>query len=114
MSATRLAGYNYDAGNLGVGINPIPLINETDWSLFTTPVPIEVDQFSGPARHRLTALALNAFTMISISPETAPKQWPSSGQVIGQWTGFTPAIALEGSTGRLKLISNSVRVFRGP
>lgn len=111
---SRLAGYDYDAGSAGVGINPIPFINETDWSSFTTPVPIQVDQFSGPARHRLSALALGSFTMISISPETSPKQWPSSGQQIGQWIGFTPAITLETSTGRLQVIPNTVRVFRGP
>jgi hypothetical protein len=110
---SRLAGYNYDAGSLGVGANPSPFINETAWSNFTTPVPIQVDQFSGRARHRYTALALGIFTMISVSPETSPRQWPSSGLEIGQWTGFAPAVTIETSTGPLQLIPNTVRVCHG-
>jgi len=110
----RLAGYNYDTLNAGAGVNPIPFINETGWYDFTTPVPIQVDQFSGPAEHSFAAVGLNAFKMKSISPETSPRQWPAGGQDIGTWTGVTPAVALEGSKGRLDIINGSVRVFRGP
>jgi len=49
----------------------------------------------------------------SISPETNPPQWPSDGIRLGQWTGFSPAVAMEGSVGRFKLIPNTVRVFKG-
>jgi hypothetical protein len=110
----RLAGYNYDTVNHGAGASPIPSISETSWSEFTTPVPIQADQFSGPARHSFKAAGFNVFKMSSINPETNPPQWPFGGQDIGTWTGFTAAVAGEDSKGQLALIANSVRVFRGP
>ncbi len=109
----RLAGYDYDGRTAGAGVNPIPFINETDWQDFGTPVPIQVDQFSGQGRHNFTAVILSAFELRSISPETNPPQWPSDGIRLGQWTGFSPAVAMEGSVGRFKLIPNTVRVFKG-
>ncbi len=70
-------------------------------------------EFSGQGRHNFTAVILSAFELRSISPETNPPQWPSDGIRLGQWTGFSPAVAMEGSVGRFKLIPNTVRVFKG-
>lgn len=112
----RLAGYDYHAGYYSAGINPIPFINESEWSDFTTPVPIQVDQFSGEASHRNTVALLGKFTLLSMVPETKPKvpPWPATGLVIGEWSGFSAAIALEGGIlGSLSIINNSVRVYRG-
>jgi outer membrane protein OmpA-like peptidoglycan-associated protein len=112
---SRLAGYDYNAGIVGGGVNPIPFINETDWSaVFTTPVPLQVDQFGGAASHRFTSAALSFFTMISKMPDISPRNWPLTGQAIGQWTGFSASLALETSNGNLSLIPNTVRVFKGP
>jgi outer membrane protein OmpA-like peptidoglycan-associated protein len=110
---SRLAGYDYNAGSVGPGVNPNPFIDESNWSEFTTPVPIQVDQFSGHAKHEFIALALSSFTMISVSPKTSPPQWPLKGLPIGHWTRFAPAVTLQFSNGPLSLIRNSVRVFRG-
>jgi hypothetical protein len=112
----RLAGYDYDAGSLGAGVNPNPFVGETRWFDFTTPVPLQVDQFDGKASHRNTALVLSIFTLASVHPRLVlPGRWRPGGVVIGQWTGFAPAIALETEVaGALKMIPNTVRVYRGP
>ena len=110
----RLAGYDYSGGVRAVGVNPIPHINETGWSDFTTPVAIQVDQFGGTARHENKIAGLGVFTLASVMPDIAPRQWPVVGQQIGQWTSLGAAVALEESKGSLSLIRGSVRVFKGP